>query len=88
MGAVRSAAGRQWRTLVEQQEQESAAAVASYPPRAAARLDDLTASAEPLLQQLPGVVQVEIAQEPVTIRGRRHCRPIYGSSSQRSFSGL
>jgi hypothetical protein len=55
------------RGTVEQQEKESAAAAASYAPKVTARLDDLTASAEFVLRQLPGVVQVDVAvpaQEP------------------------
>jgi len=47
--------------LVKQQEKESAEAAANYVPKTVARLDDLTASAESVLQQLPGVVNVEVA---------------------------
>src|SRR5262249_17434730 len=49
------------RRMVERQEKESAEAVASSSPTTTARLDDLTASAELLLRQLPGVVRVEVA---------------------------
>jgi hypothetical protein len=49
------------RAMVEQQEKESVEATASYAPKVTARLDDLTASVESILRQLPGVVQVEVA---------------------------
>jgi hypothetical protein len=48
------------RRLVEQQEQESAAAVANYAPETTAHLDDLNTSADGILRQLPGVVHVEV----------------------------
>jgi hypothetical protein len=48
------------RKLVEQQERESAEATTAYTPKTTARLDDLTASAELVLRQLPGVVSVEV----------------------------
>jgi hypothetical protein len=49
------------RAMVERQEKESTEAATSYAPKVTARLDDLTASAESVLRQLPGVVQVEVA---------------------------
>lgn len=48
------------RSLVEQQEKESAEAVAAFAPKSLSRLDDLTISAEAILRQLPGVVKVEV----------------------------
>jgi hypothetical protein len=48
------------RNLVEQQENESAAALAAYTPKVRARLDDLAAPAGEILRQLPGVVKVEV----------------------------
>jgi hypothetical protein len=50
------------RKLIEDQEKESATAVATYAPKtAAARLDDLTASPESVFKELPGVAHVEVA---------------------------
>jgi hypothetical protein len=47
--------------LIEELEKESATTVASYAPESAVRLDDMTASAETMLRQLPGSINVEIA---------------------------
>jgi hypothetical protein len=51
----------QLRALVEQQQKESAEAAAAYVPKMMGRIDDLTASAETVLRELPGVVHVEVA---------------------------
>jgi hypothetical protein len=49
------------RRMVEEQEKESAEATTAYMPTTTTRLGDLTASPEPVLQNLPGVVHFEVA---------------------------
>src|SRR5262249_3975930 len=49
----------QLQAAVEEQRTASERAVTEYKPKGPGRLDDLTASAEALLRQLPGVVQVD-----------------------------
>jgi hypothetical protein len=66
-GGIRENRLTSLRAMVEQLEKESAEAATSYAPKVTARLDDLNASAESVLRQLPGVIQVEVAvpaQEP------------------------
>lgn len=46
--------------MVLEQEQESAQAVVTYRPKTTGRIEDLGTSAEKILRQLPGVVQVEV----------------------------
>jgi hypothetical protein len=45
--------------LVDEQDQQSAQAIATYQPKTQARIDDLDISVVDLLRQLPGVLQVE-----------------------------
>jgi hypothetical protein len=64
------------KALVEQQEKESATAVALYTPKTTGRLDDLTVPAELLLRQLPGVVNIEVAvRADASFPAARRCFP-------------